>query len=439
MTRNRKRKQDARRHMESTGVCYLQASRELDPSSPITGIPTPLPTLTKYTGGWAPGQLIVVASRPGEGKTLFATSSVLSALSEEKSVRYFSLEADGSEILERINPGLDGIPNSTLLRSQLTIDSRSPQTMDHIEISSLRALDADLVVVDYQQLIELPEGSSRREGFDEISRRLKKLALDLQVPVMVLAQLNRNADPAISTLHGSSALAMDADILILLEKDFEVGTVRATLAKNRAGISDRTVEAHMDQRFRKLVEFKRSKLSDNPILREWAEALFSGELTLSLLLAGWTVDGSGVTDAQREEARTEMLAFEERFQEAIYEDGMYFTDEPMLSVFESWAGRPIDGVAPGADEMTTVWELGEGGDSWFVEGARDEDDARRAIELWLKDTDRESTHQVDGFSFSQRNDWYWEPLDPSDVKGEAVLRMGAAPGEGSMAGFLVQG
>ena len=155
MTKNRKRKQDARRLAEDSGVSYIQALRESRLNGVLHGIPTPLPTLSGYlNGGWQPGQLITVGARPGVGKTIFVSNAVVTALRAKRSVLYFSLEMARSEVLRRINPLMEElIPASS--RALITVEDGYNQTVDSIR-SRVAEVRPDLVLIDGLQLITPP-------------------------------------------------------------------------------------------------------------------------------------------------------------------------------------------------------------------------------------------------------------------------------------------
>lgn len=452
MTKNRRAKQDARRLAEDSGVSYIQALRESRLNAVLHGIPTPLPTLSGYlNGGWQPGQLITVGSKPKVGKSIFAANVVVTAIQASKSVLYFSLEMTRSEVLKRIHPLVEGLsPDSS--GALITVEDDYNQSVESIRSRATELAQSevkpDLILIDNLQLLTPPNGfSSRLEATEEISRHLRTLAQELQIPVILFSQLNRDSGLSLMTLSPHT-LALDSDVVIILDReDYRGGALSIMLEKNRNGHAHKTIYGYIDpktQRIRDLAVERSART--NPILRSWAEDLFSGELTLSLLLGGWTVDGSGATQAQKDEARAEMIAFEERFHEAIYEDGMYFTDEPMLSIFEGWAGRPMDVLEPLPEdkvEDTVVWELGEHGGYWFVEGTTDRTVALHALQLWLIETDPEHANDCREFNLSIRDDWYWEPRGASDgFDGEAELRSAAkhGPSEGKalMRGVFIQ-
>lgn len=453
MTKNRRRKQDARRLAGDSGMSYIQALREAQLTAALHGIPTPLPTLSGYlNGGWQPGQLITVGARPGVGKSIFAANAAVAAVRAERSVLWFSLEQTRSELSRRLHPLVEGLSPVVSRKVSIAIEDSYNQTVESIRARALEARETeyglDLMLIDGLQLIAPPSGfNSRSEAISSITLELKRLAQELQIPVILFSQLNRGGGMSLSAL-GSSAVAQDSDVVILLDREnYQGGALSVRLEKNRSGESHRIIHGYIDPESQKIRDLTVERSArTNPILRQWAEELFSGELTLSLLLAGWTVDGPGATSAQKDEARAEMLAFEARFTELVREDGLSYADEPLRSVFESWAGRPMNVSEPlpgDRVEDTVVWELGEHGGYWFVEGTTDRMVALHALQLWLIETDPEHANDCREMDISIRDDWYWEPREGEpDFDGEAELRSvakhGPSEGKDLMRGVFIQ-
>lgn len=259
---------------------------------PITerkGIPTMLPELDKYTGGWKPGQLITVAAKTGIGKSVFATNCTISALKVNKPVLFFSLEMSPDQLLtrmvanysdlylndinpiKRINGVIDPrIKNSIgealkfLKESDLVIDNTYEATIEYIKGKSKEVAEQKgelgLIVIDYIQLIKSTSRvNNRQEQISEISRSLKVLAKELNVPIMVVAQLNRGkgqnngpeADdemPSKDDIRESGAIAMDSDVVIIIHRKYrdEAPIKKAViiLDKNRDGVSDKMITVH---------------------------------------------------------------------------------------------------------------------------------------------------------------------------------------------------
>lgn len=268
-------------------------------SKGLQGIPSLLPTLDSYTTGWKGGQMITVGARTGVGKSVYAVNAAVAAIQAGKSVMFFSLEMDENEIHDRIVSCTTSIPQQGLKMgtvkeedlpqlqeqikelklSNLTLDVDAKQTIDSIRAKALRKAQSreglDLIIIDYLQLITAPgRFASRREQVDDISRNVKLLAKQLNVPVMVLAQLNRASSnneeedglPDVSHIRESGAIAQDSDIVILLHRErSHDGTLHPTkviLAKHRGGESDKIITCHSKLECSVFLEMRQRKEID---------------------------------------------------------------------------------------------------------------------------------------------------------------------------------
>jgi replicative DNA helicase len=238
-------------------------------------------------GGLARGELILIAARPGTGKTALATDIVRDVcVRRHLPVGLFSLEMKDEAFLVRALPAEAGVPIETMQKPQGDVDpalfhrvinaqrrlAEAPLHMSRDardgELSALvararrwrRRHRIELLMIDYLQLIE--ERGTRRAGAKQhevlgaISRTLKKLAVELDIPIVALAQLNRDSEkgdgpgraprkPVISDLRGSGDLEQDADVIVLLHKEAAAAgaktvsgrenLVDAIIAKNRNG------------------------------------------------------------------------------------------------------------------------------------------------------------------------------------------------------------
>ncbi|MCR4315926.1 MAG: replicative DNA helicase [Planctomycetes bacterium] len=213
------------------------------------GLRTPFPLLDDMTGGFKPGQLIIIAARPGMGKTAFALRIAEHiALKEEKPVAYFSLEMSSESLAERLMCSHAGVPKKKLRKGRLSeMDfGRLSHSCDLLGSSKILIDDssvlglADLrakgrrlvfkqgvkaIFVDYLQLMDPGPNSSRESRQDQVSRLsrgLKQLSRELEIPIFCLAQLNREAEkrsskePQLADLRESGAIEQDADVVILL-------------------------------------------------------------------------------------------------------------------------------------------------------------------------------------------------------------------------------
>jgi len=223
------------------------ARTQLFKEGKVNGIPTPVNKLTHATNGWQNGDLIIVAGRPSMGKTAFVLACLNQAAKVNKKVAMFSLEMSGVRLTDRMLCGeADVMPErfraGCLNSSELNdiekaagrlynlgvyIDDNSGASMDYIKNRSRilhRKGECDLIIIDYLQLVETEKSKSkgREQEVAEMSRKAKLIAKELNVPVMLLAQLNRGLEsrsdkrPMLSDLRESGSIEQDADVVILL-------------------------------------------------------------------------------------------------------------------------------------------------------------------------------------------------------------------------------
>ena len=216
----------------------------------VTGLPTGFIELDKMTTGFHDDELIIVAARPGVGKTSFALNvAQYVGLHTDKTVAMFSLEMSGEQLVQRMLAS-EGLINSQHLRTgqldedewpklvaasgslataNIYIDDTPGIKMSEIRAQSRRLAkekgNLGLIVIDYLQLIEGPHSESRQQEVSAISRQLKKLAKELHVPVIALSQLSRSVEqrqdkrPVLSDIRESGSIEQDADIVSFLYRD----------------------------------------------------------------------------------------------------------------------------------------------------------------------------------------------------------------------------
>lgn len=238
------------------------------------GIPTGLPTLDEMTGGWQKGDLVIIAARPSVGKTALAIGTARWASQfYNKRVVIYSLEMSAQSIGTRMLAAMSGVGTidiargrvsganwirlaagvGKMKRAQIMIDDTPTITPAELR-SRARQLKQngglDMIVVDYLQLMTSDRQSrdvNRVVEISDISRSLKSLARELEVPVIALSQLNRLAEhretgePRLSDLRDSGAIEQDADIVMMLWRpngqshNDPVESVRLNIAKHRNG------------------------------------------------------------------------------------------------------------------------------------------------------------------------------------------------------------
>ncbi|MEO8446053.1 MAG: replicative DNA helicase [bacterium] len=222
--------------------------------SAIVGVPTGLTELDDLTSGFQKSELIVIAGRPSHGKTAFSMNIARNAAVDHgKSVAIFSLEMSFRELLLRLLAGearVDGVKLKTgrstpdewkrvlhnyhKLKTNLFIDDTSELTILEIRAKARRMkmdFGIDMIVVDYLQLVRGPENSERRDlEVAYVSRGLKALAKELDIPVVACAQLNRAIEqrgkekrPQLADLRESGAIEQDADVVIFVHRPIMSG------------------------------------------------------------------------------------------------------------------------------------------------------------------------------------------------------------------------
>jgi len=227
----------------------------------IIGITSGLKKMDKMTGGWQRGDSILLAGRTSMGKTATSLHFALSAARDEKKVQFFSFEMNAERLADRIiiadsQVSADGFKYGTLLESDekeldyaldrlskigIFIDDNSSQNIDQVfakcRVAKKRE-QCDLVIIDYIGLIPSSEKRNVREQeVSEISKRIKKYAKELNVPVITLVQVNRalestaNNRPKLSHLRESGALEQDADIVMFVYRPEYYGTKTITIQK----------------------------------------------------------------------------------------------------------------------------------------------------------------------------------------------------------------
>jgi replicative DNA helicase len=216
----------------------------------MTGISTGYTELDKMTSGFQPGDLIIIAARPSMGKTAFCLNIAEHvAFKEKKAVAFFSVEMGKEALMMRILSSESRVPISNVRNGNIpdaawpnlihaaTVIADSPLYIDDssgispFEIRSKarrlkRQKGCDMIIVDYLQIMDLKMKVENRERqVSEISKTLKSIAKELQIPVIALSQLNRGVEgraerqPMLSDLRESGSIEQDADLIIMLYRE----------------------------------------------------------------------------------------------------------------------------------------------------------------------------------------------------------------------------
>jgi len=237
------------------------------------GVPTGIQSIDRVTGGWQKSDLIIIAARPSVGKTALATTMAMNAAAAGKKIAIFSIEMSAEQIGARMLSIASGVPLHKIRqgvqngmdlariaagvheveRADINVDDSPSATPGELR-SKCRRLVADrgvdLIIVDYLQLMSpdrVSKDGNRVNDVSDISRGLKMLARELNVPVIALSQLSRSSEyresgePRLSDLRDSGAIEQDADLVLMLWKKGDVAfddideTVYAKIAKHRNG------------------------------------------------------------------------------------------------------------------------------------------------------------------------------------------------------------
>ena len=218
-------------------------------NSILVGLDTGFHELNVKTAGLAPGDLIIIAARPSMGKTAFSLNLAQNVLDHNKGVAMFSLEMPAEQLLLRMISAKASIPLQRLRVGNLSdqewseisrvsdyMSSRELFIDDEgsINIHQLRAKlrklksnhpEVELAIIDYLQLMSGGSNKERHLEISEISRNLKLLARELNIPIIALSQLNRSLEsrtdkrPMLSDLRESGAIEQDADIILFIYRD----------------------------------------------------------------------------------------------------------------------------------------------------------------------------------------------------------------------------
>ncbi len=268
----------------------------------ITGLPTGFTELDDLTCGFQPGDFVIIAGRPSMGKTaLGLTMAEYASANENMPVVFFSMEMGNQQVAQRILCSRGRIDSHRFRKGMLTEEDKyqlgivcdelanAPFLVDDtpgMSILELRAKvrrlarqhDLKAIFVDYIQLMHAPGCDGRQQEITVISRGLKAIGRELNIPVIAMAQLNRQAEgrqgnrPRMSDLRESGALEQDADVILLIHREEyynpenidHQGLAEIIIAKQRNGPTD-TVRLQFNKQ---LTRF--SNLSTAPVPPEYA-------------------------------------------------------------------------------------------------------------------------------------------------------------------------
>ena len=308
--------QNFKRDSKELNVVMKKALEELiemkNNENHFHGVPCGIRAIDEKTGGWQKSDLIIIAARPGMGKTSFVLSIARNAaIDHKRPVALFSLEMSSSQLVHRLFAIETGIPAENIAKGRLSDDewlrltnklgplNSAPLIIDDtpaLSVFDLRAkcrrlkshYNIELIIVDYLQLmqgsVETDKGKGNREQeISYISRSLKALAKDLNVPVIALSQLSREVEkrtvskrPQLSDLRESGSIEQDADMVMFIYRPeyydlptFEDGETPSQgladimIQKNRHGPND-NIRIRFQDKYTRFTDRDFSTGSDSP-------------------------------------------------------------------------------------------------------------------------------------------------------------------------------
>jgi len=244
-----------RKNFKSLQEVLVRTITEIDESrkktDEINGVPSNFAALDRITGGWQKTDLIILAARPAVGKTAFTLNLAMNAAMNAKKefpVALFSLEMGAGQIVKRMlscvsEVSMDAITKgkmaehefiqmsqrmTKLSQAKIFIDDQAALNIFELRAKARRLKqkhDIQLILIDYLQLMQasVDKGGNREQEISKISRDLKALAKELEVPIIALSQLNRSVEtrkeskvPQLSDLRESGAIEQDADMVMFL-------------------------------------------------------------------------------------------------------------------------------------------------------------------------------------------------------------------------------
>lgn len=255
-----------------------QIEKASENNSRYSGVCTGFTELDNTTLGWQPSDLIIVAARPSMGKTAFVLTMARNmAIEYETPVAFFSLEMSSTQLMHRLIVGETGIDHKLIRSGKLspdewkTLETKSkPLGMSPLYIDDTPALSIyefrskvrrlytnygiKIIIIDYLQLMTASgqgDKGNREQEVSFISRTLKGIAKELNVPIIALSQLNRAAEsrgglkrPQLSDLRESGAIEQDADVVVLIHRPEYYGFMQNDAGESTAGLAEIILAKH---------------------------------------------------------------------------------------------------------------------------------------------------------------------------------------------------
>ncbi len=270
-----------RKNYDSMGSLITQAIKQIEvarnQTGGLSGVPSGFSELDRITSGWQKSDLVVIAARPGMGKTAFVLSLARNtSVDFKKPLAIFSLEMSSVQLVNRLISGETELPAERLrkgdlqdhewaqLNAKIKRLSEAPIFIDDtpaLNIFELRAKcrrlkaqhDIQMVIIDYLQLMTAGgDGKGNREQeISNISRSLKGIAKELDIPIIALSQLSRavetrggNKRPQLSDLRESGAIEQDADMVLFIYRPEYYGITEDEKGNSTAGIAELMIAKH---------------------------------------------------------------------------------------------------------------------------------------------------------------------------------------------------
>jgi len=255
----------------------LKQIQEAGKSGDFTGVPSGFTDIDRITNGWQPSDLIIIAARPSMGKTAFVLSMAKEVAKKKFPVVIFSLEMSDLQLVNRIISSESRIPAEKIRTGKLT-----DQDWKHLEKTIQPIIEAPLyiddtaglnvfelrskcrrlvekkgvrmVIIDYLQLMNAASSGkgNREQEVSMVSRSLKGLAKELNIPIIALSQLNRSVEtrstshkrPQLSDLRESGAIEQDADIVMFIHRPERMGITEDTEGNSTKGLAEIIIAKH---------------------------------------------------------------------------------------------------------------------------------------------------------------------------------------------------
>lgn len=243
----------------------------------LSGVPCGFSELDRMTSGWQPSDLVIVAARPSMGKTAFVLSMARNmAVDHDVSVAFFSLEMSSIQLVNRLIVSESGISHEKIRNGKLTPQEWTQLTVKIGDLQNSRILiddtpalsifelrakcrrlksqhDIGIIIIDYLQLMTGPTDTrgNREQEVSTISRSLKAIAKELNVPILALSQLNRSVEtrggnkrPQLSDLRESGAIEQDADMVLFIHRPEYYGFNEDEEGNSLIGLAEIIVAKH---------------------------------------------------------------------------------------------------------------------------------------------------------------------------------------------------